>query len=312
MPTCEVVIVNYRTCQLVIDCLQSLHSEIQPGMHVTVVENASGDDSFQQLDQFIHTLNGNWVSLVAAPSNAGYAAGNNVALRRIQHAWPDYVLLLNPDTVVRPDAIRQLIQFAEQHPKAGILGSRLEDPDGTLQRSAFRFPSILAEFEDGVRIGLLTRLLARFRVPMPPADQPHRCGWVAGASMLVRREVFEQIGLLDEGYFLYYEETDFCYRAHQAGWECWYVPASRVVHLVGQSTGVTNNPQRKRRPQYWYDSRMRYFRRNHGRTYNLFADLAFAIGFGSWRCRRRLQRKPDPDPPHQWWDFVRHSLRNLV
>jgi hypothetical protein len=114
---------------------------------------------------------------------------------------------------------------------------------------------------------------------------------------------------MDEQYFLYFEETDFCLHARRAGWSCWYVPASRVMHIAGQSTGVTNRdgPPR-RRPQYLFDSRRRYFVKNHGLGYAALADVAWSVGLASWRLRRRLQRKPDPDPPSLLADSVRNSV----
>jgi len=125
--------------------------------------------------------------------------------------------------------------------------------------------------------------------------------------------VFDAIGLMDERYFLYYEEVDFCLRARRAGWACWYVPASRVVHLVGQASGVTDVKRpAKRVPRYWFESRSRYFRSNHGWLYERMASLAWAVGFGLWRVRRRLQGKPDTDPPHMLWDFVRFNFLTLA
>jgi GT2 family glycosyltransferase len=127
---------------------------------------------------------------------------------------------------------------------------------------------------------------------------------------MVRREVFETVGLMDEGYFLYFEETDFCRRARRAGWPVWHVPASRVVHLEGQSTGVTGaNLAKKPRPAYWFDSRARYFRKHLGPGYALLADVIFAVGFGLWRIQRRVRGKSDPDPPGLLRDFVRHAAR---
>ena len=132
-----------------------------------------------------------------------------------------------------------LVEFMNDHPKVGIAGSRLENPNGTPQCSAFRFHSVLSELEGGLRLGIVSRLLRNRVVAPPVSDEQHETDWVAGASMIVRHGVFADIGLMDEGYFLYFEEVDFCLRAHRAGWHCWYVPASRVVHLVGQSSGVT-------------------------------------------------------------------------
>lgn len=126
---------------------------------------------------------------------------------------------------------------------------------------------------------------------------------------MIRRPVFESIGLMDEEYFLYYEETDFCLQAKRAGWSCWYVPDSKVMHIAGQSTGVTDREgPPKRRPQYVFDSRRRYFVKNHGWLYAALADLAWSIGFGLWRLRRLVQRKPDTDPPYLLVDSLRNSV----
>jgi GT2 family glycosyltransferase len=311
MASVQIVIVNYRTPALVRDCLRSLAVEIESldGCRVTVVEGGSGDGSAEYLAAAIR--DGGWadrVELLPLAENRGFAAGNNAALRRLlgRPLPPDYVLLLNPDTVVRPGAVRALVAFLDAHPAVGIAGSRLENPDATPQRSAFRFPSVASEFEAGMRLGLISRLLRRRLVAPPVRDDCHRTDWVAGASALVRREVFESVGLLDEGYFLYYEETDFCLRARRAGWACWYVPTSRVVHLVGQSSGVTTpNRAPRRLPRYWFESRCRYFRSNHGLLYLWLATAAWLVGFALWRVRARIQRKPNRTPAYFVRDLVR-------
>ena len=185
---------------------------------------------------------GDWATILPLDQNGGFAYGNNAAIRpALQEADPPcFVLLLNPDTIVRPGALKSLVVFMESRPDIGIVGSRLEEPDGTPQQSAFRFPSVLGELEGGVRLGPVSRLLHRWAAFQPIPEEPGPVDWVAGASMIIRRQVFESIGLLDEGYFMYFEEVDFCRRARRAGWPCWYAPSSRVVHLVGQSSGVTD------------------------------------------------------------------------
>ncbi len=197
----------------------------------------------------------------------------------------------------------------DAHPRVGIAGSRLEHPDGTPQRSAFRFHSILGELESGMRLGLVSRLLDRKIVAPPVPQGTCPTDWVAGASMMIRRQVFKDVGLMDEGYFMYFEEVDFCLRARRAGWPCWYVPASRVIHLVGQSSGVTDvKKARKRRPAYWFESRRRFFRQNIGPMRTLLANVAWAGGYALYRLRRPLQRKPDADPQGLLWDFMRHGF----
>jgi N-acetylglucosaminyl-diphospho-decaprenol L-rhamnosyltransferase len=314
MKSTRIVIVNFRTPGLVIDCLRSLVEEVVAlgDCKVIVVENGSADDSTAKIGDAIRAGGWeSWAELMPIEKNLGFAGGNNVALKPILDGLtpPDYVLLLNPDTVIRPNAVKELLDFLEKNPKVGIAGSRLEDPDGTPQRSAFRFPTVSSELENGVRLGIVSRCLSNSLVAPPVSDEPHETEWLAGASMLVRREVFQAIGLMDADYFLYFEETDFCLRAKRAGWPSWYVPASRVVHLVGQASGVTDTKKPARRvPKYWFESRRRYFVKNHGAIYRRTADLAWASGFATWRLRRLVQRKADHDPPHLLWDFLKFNF----
>lgn len=310
-----IVTVNYRTSHLVIDGLRSLESEIQavPGIQVAIVDNNSGDGSVEKIRAAIAAEGwNNWVTLMPSTVNGGFAYGNNYAIRPALQSTnpPDYFLLLNPDTQIRPGAIKELLRFMEKHPDVGIAGSSFEEADGKPWPYAFRFPSFISEFEGGLRLGLVTKLLSRWKVPQTMApDREQPIDWIPGASMMVRREVFESVGLMDEGYFLYYEETDFCLQAKRAGWSCWHVPQSRVMHILGQSTGVTaTNQQPKRLPQYWFDSRRRYFLKNHGWLYAAMVDVSWLVGFSLWRARRILQRKPDADPPELLGDSIRNSV----
>lgn len=308
-----VIILNYRTGKLTIDCLRSLVDEVAalPQTQVIIVDNNSGDGSVEQIQTAITAEAWeSWVKLMPLDCNGGYAFGNNAAIRAAQAATPppDYVLLLNPDTYIRPGAFRALVQFMDAHPKVGIAGSRLEDPDGTPQRSAFRFPTVLSEVESGLRLGLVTQLLSQWVVAPPAPETDGPTDWVAGASMIIRRKVFESVGLMDEKYFLYYEEVDFCLAAQRAGWLCWYVPESRVVHYVGQSSGVTDTKREpQRRPTYWFNSRRRFFVKNYGFGYALLSELAWASSFALWRVRRAIQGKPDEDPPQLLNDFIANS-----
>jgi len=299
---------------MTIDCLRSLVCEVRslPGTHVVVSDNASGDGSVEQIKAAIETEGwGDWTSLMPLEYNGGYAFGNNAVIRKVLQSTvqPPYILLLNPDTIVRPGAIQALVNFMDERPDVGIAGSRLEDPDGTPQRSAFRFPNILSELDSGLRLGVVSKLLSKWVVAPSVPEENCQTDWVAGASMIVRREVFEAVGLLDEKYFMYYEEVDFCLKANKSGWSCWYVPQSRVVHLVGQSSGVTDTKRPpKRLPKYWFDSRRRYFLKNYGWLQAAVADAAWVFGFVLWRWRRVIQRKPDNDPPKLLGDFLVNSV----
>lgn len=312
-PVLLVAIVNYRTPQLTIDCLQSLVSEVQalPGTKVVVSDNLSGDDSVEKIQAAIAQENwGDWVSFMPLEKNGGFAYGNNEIIRPALNSDhpPKYVLLLNPDTIVRPGALTSLVKFMDENPEVGIAGSRLEDPDGTPQRSAFRFHTLFSEIESGLRLGIVSKLLEKSVVAPPVTDETCPTDWVAGASMIVRRCVFDKIGLMDDDYFMYYEEMDFCLQANRAGWPCWYVPESHVVHLVGQSSGVTDTKKPpKRLPKYWFESRKRYFTKNYGRVYAALSDILWIVCFALWRVRRIVQQKPDTDPPNFLQDFIKNS-----
>jgi GT2 family glycosyltransferase len=306
-----VVIVNYRVAGLAIDCLRSVAEEIGrvPGTHVAVCENGTGDDSAGRIQQAIDDHGwATWCTLTALDVNLGFTGGNNAILRPAMRSAdkPQYVLLLNADTIVRPNAFRALVDFMDRNPQAGIAGSRLEDPDGTPQRSAFRFQSPLGEFEGNLKLGLVSRLLRRWIVAPPVLESTFETDWVSGASMIIRREVFDDIGLLDEGYYTYFDDIDFCFNARKKGWPTWYVPASRVVHLVGQSTGVNRKP--KRLPPYMLDARRRYFLKNHGPLYAAAVDACMILGLSLWRLRVMLTGKQDTTAPHILGDSIRHSV----
>ena len=313
-----VVILNYRTPSLTIDCLHSLADEVQslPGTKVAVVDNDSGDRSLEQIQAAVAANNwSDWVSVKASGHNGGYAFGNNAAIRPALAGDnpPDYILLLNPDTTVRPVALKTLLEFMAANPQVGIAGSRLEEPDGTPQCSAFRFHTLWSEIDSSMRLGLVSKLLAKWVIAPEVSEVAHVTDWVAGASMIIRRQVFADIGLLDEDYFMYYEELDFCLQAQRAGWSCWYVPDSRVVHFVGQSSGVTNTKiPPKRRPKYWFESRQRFFLKNYGFAYTVLADSLWMLGFITWRMRRAIQQKPDNDPPQLLGDFWQNSAVRIL
>jgi len=218
------------------------------------------------------------------------------------------VHLLNPDTVLRPGAIAALTGFLQANPRAGIAGGVFENGDGSEWAIAFRFPSLLGEIEQGVRLGLVSRLLARACVPMHMGASAAPADWVSGASMMIKREVFDRIGGLDETFFLYFEETEFCHRAKRAGYEVWYVPASRVVHIAGQSTKVTErNVGPRRLPSYWFDSRRLYFTLTRGPAYAALADaLAIAAGCAGL-AKSALLGRLHGHVPHFLRDLFRHS-----
>jgi N-acetylglucosaminyl-diphospho-decaprenol L-rhamnosyltransferase len=303
MSACFVVIVNYRTAALAVACLSSLETELGAlrGGRVVVVDNASGDGSVAQIQAAIETNAwGAWAEVVALPRNGGFAYGNNRGIERARTYDPglSVVVCLNPDARVRPGALAALIEHLESHERAGIAGASIEDEQGIEQRTAHPFPSPLGELEGAAQLGLLSRLVGRVAPPAEDRARPRLCDWVSGACFAVRRQVLDDVGPLDEGYFLYYEETEFCLRARRAGWSCWIVPQARVIHDEGASTGIRD--PRRRRPSYWFDSRRRFFLQAHGAAGLLAADVLWAVGRASLVARRSIglggKRKLAPEP----------------
>ena len=308
-----VVVLCYRVPDLTIDCLRSLSTEIGrvSGAKVGVCENGTGHESAEQLRRAIEE-NGweSWVDLTVVEINRGFCGGNNLVIRPALEAddSPEYVLLLNADTIVLEHALDALVAFMDQHPKVGIAGSQLLSPEGEIQASPFRFQGIASELNRGLRFGLASKFLS----PRLVIDQskPSRAEWVSGASMILRTSMLKQIGLLDEGLYTYFDDIDICLRAQKTDWEVWYVPQSKVIHLEGASTGIQGSPKHKvkRRPTYWFQARRRFFLKNYGKLYTALADAAFLCGFTLWRLRRPIQRKPDLDPQN----FLVDSFRNSV
>jgi GT2 family glycosyltransferase len=306
-PTVVVVIVSYKSAQLTINSLKSLEVE-RHASHCTitaiVVDNASGD-----LPRIAEVSSANnwssWLTLIAAPINGGFAYGNNLGIKlAYESGRPDYFHLLNPDTEVRPGAVDALVDLLERTPEAGIAGSGIENPDGSDWPIAFRFPDVLSEISAGIE----TLLLRRWEIAQTMTKRTQPVDWICGASMMIRPAVFEAVGCLDENYFLYFEETDFCLRAKKAGFSTWYVPESRVMHIVGQSTKVTDRKLPPRRlPAYWFESRRRYFSVHYGLSYAVLIDVVGVIAQSLGFIKRRAMGRAQMVTPHFIRDLINHS-----
>lgn len=308
-----IVIVNYRTPALALDVLASLEAEVcaRGDTHVVVVENGSGDDSASVIAAGISAGNfGSWCTLFPVSANGGFAAGNNAGLRwfRDTHGnLPRYTWLLNPDTRAHAGAATALVEFLDSNPEVGIAGGRCVWEEGGLRSTAFRFQSPVTDLIGAAEFGPITRLLGGRQVALPISDTPRRVDWVSGSSMMIRREVIERIGLMDEGYFLYFEESDYCARADDAGFAVWTVPASVVTHIGGQSTGITGQHRaRNRRPRYWFYSRARFLVRKHGVAQAHLANFLWLIAYPIGSLIAALRGRDRGNPPCFWRDFLGH------
>ena len=303
------IIVNYKTPDLTIKSYRSALLELKEG-RVMVVDNDSGDGSLEKIKAAVAADGvGDRVSVVASGHNGGFGYGNNFAIRKGLAASPgfDYFYLLNSDAFPEPGSIERLIDYLERRPEAGIVGSYIHGVDGKPHNTAFRFPTAIGEFEGTLRLGVISRALKDYVVPMGFPTAPTQVDWLAGCSMMIRRQVLEEVGLFDETFFLYFEETDLCMRARRQGWLTYYVPESHVAHVGSASTGIQDIDRRV--PSYWFDSREHYFRKNYGDQYLWAANAAWLVGQSVWSVRRRIQRKPKATAPNIIQDFVRHMVR---
>ncbi|MBX9687698.1 MAG: glycosyltransferase family 2 protein [Candidatus Obscuribacterales bacterium] len=227
----SVIVVSWNVSKLLNVSLETLKRDLEAiESEVFVVDNASADDSVEMVRK-----NHSWVTLIANQENLGFAKANNQALKL---AKGDYILLLNPDTEVHPGAISCLLSFLEKNPRAGIVAPQLLNSDGSIQRSCRAFPTFAAMlyellglsklFPDNPRFGSY-KMLDFDHTELRQVDQPE------GACLMLRRSVIEQVGTLDEGFFMLFEEVDWCYRIKEAGWEIWFEPQAHVVHHYGQS-----------------------------------------------------------------------------
>ncbi len=308
------VILNWRSADMTLQAAEAALVALQ-GIQgaLTIVDNDSGDGSFDAMSQAVKDrgwdVGPQQVRVMQSGRNGGFGAGNNVGIRAglPDGSKPDFVYILNSDAFPKPDAIRALLDHLKMQPKTGFAGSHLYGEDGAAHRTAFRFPSIAGEVEAAARFGPITRLLQNSVIAAPIPDHTGVADWLAGASLMMRQSVLDEIGLFDERFFLYFEETDLSLRAARAGYPSDFVMESHVVHIGGASTGMK---EWQRIPQFWLDSRWYYFAKNHGRLYATFATMGHVAAGLLWRARLLVQRKDRGDPPYFLRDLISHSLRS--
>lgn len=228
----SVIIVNWNTAQVTCDCLESVYQ--QPDgidFEVIVVDNASSDDSVAVIEEKFPQ-----VVLIENDDNRGFAVANN---QGIAIAKGKYVLLLNSDTVVLDNAIEKAVEFADTRCDAAVIGCRVLNPDKSLQPTCFMYPSVLNMVLSAsylYKIFPNSKFFGRERMSWWDREDEREVEVVTGCFMLVRREAMEQVGTMDERFFMYGEETDWCYRFKQAGWNVMFSPCAQIIHLGGASS----------------------------------------------------------------------------
>ncbi|WCR12303.1 glycosyltransferase family 2 protein [Paracoccus stylophorae] len=306
------IILNWRTPDMTIRAAEAAIAAMEGvAGGIVIVDNDSGDGSEERLRAAVADSGWSRVRVVQSGRNGGFGAGNNAGIRTglADGARPDYVYLLNSDAFPAPDAIRVLRDHLQDHKQTGLAGSYIHGTDDAPHVTCFRFPSVASEFEGAAQTGPISRLLRHAVIPQPIPEQVARMDWVAGASLMMRQDMLDRIGAFDEEYFLYFEETDLCLRAARAGWQTDYVPASRVAHIGSVSTGMK---EWARTPDYWFDSRWRYFRKNHGLATAVAATLAQTAGLAINRLRVALGSSRRSGSRGFMRDLLAHDIRALT
>lgn len=295
----SICIANWNAADYLRSCLRSIVAQAwRSTWEVIVVDNASTDESVALARQELLPGQGR---LIVNPANRGFAAANNQAFAL---AKGRYLLLLNNDTVILPGAIDQLVAFADAHPEAGLVGCRLLNPDGSLQPSCRSFPSLRIML---FRALYLDKLLPHNRwtganyLSYWPHDTVRPVDVASGCCLLARRELLEQVGPLDERFFFYFEETDWCRRAWQAGWQVYFTPQAQVIHYGGRSS----SRQSTQSSVLYLDSLLKYFRKHHGSlavvVVRLLAVLETGLRLGYWMFRALLPRSPASSEKPDFW-----------
>jgi N-acetylglucosaminyl-diphospho-decaprenol L-rhamnosyltransferase len=252
----SVIIVSWNVRDLLLRCLLSVAPDGY-SCEIVVVDNGSTDGSTDMVRSSFPE-----VRLVANAENRGFTAANNQGLALAQGR---HLLLLNPDTEVQGDALSTMVGYLDDHPEVGALGPQLRYPDGSLQSSRRRFPTFATALVESTVVQEWwrdNRILRRYYMADTPDDAIQEVDWLVGACLLVRREAYQHVGGLDEGFFMYSEELDWCRRLKAAGWQIVYLPAAVVVHHEGKSSEQVVPA----RHIYFQSSKVRYFRKHHGRV----------------------------------------------
>jgi GT2 family glycosyltransferase len=266
----SIIIVNWNTRQLLLDCLRSIYGTVRKvSFEVSVVDNGSADGSVEAVARSYPD-----VTIIANGRNEGFAKANNIAMRRMQG---EYAVLLNSDTLLREGSLDGMHAFMQSHPEAGLCGPQLLYGDGRKQTSTGTFPRVLSEYTSAS----LVRLLSPDKHPgkEPGYRGPTPVDFIIGACMFARKSAIDDVGMLDEEYFFYYEEIDWCFRMNRAGWQVYHIPDIEIVHFGGQSIRDINL---RARVESWR-SRYLFFQKSRGLSgIGMFG--LHALGLGQTLC----------------------------
>lgn len=304
-PDLSIIIVSWNVRELLEGCLRSISGRSELALQIIVVDGASSDGSAAMVAEKFPE-----VELVVCQENVGFPRGNNVGLER---ANGRYILLLNPDTIVHDDALAKMVSYLEQNPQVGVVGPQLLNEDGSVQSSRRRFPTLRTAFFESTWLQPYApqAVLDTHFVRDVADDETAVVEWVMGACLMTRQEVVAQVGGMDEKYFMYSEELDYCRRIHEVGWQVVYYPQAQVTHLSGKSSeqAVTYRHINFNR------AKLRYFRKYHGRLAAGVLRIFLLASYGWQLTLEAIKGAVGHKRPLRWqrvkayWMVLRSGLR---
>ncbi len=277
----SIIIVNYNAGRLLKECIDSIYKEsIATPFDVWVVDNNSQDDSITMIKEYFPQVN-----VIENKENVGFARANNQAIAK---CTGDYILILNPDTLILQNAPEKIVNFMGENPTVGICGCKVLNEDGTLQLACRRsIPTPGVAFFRLTGLSKLfpnSKIMAKYNLTYLGPDQPHEVDAVSGAFLMIRRKVVDNIGKLDERFFMYGEELDWCFRAKKAGWKVMYYPNAKIIHYKGECSKSNN-----RKVTFEFYRSMYLFHKKHfAENYNPIINIIIYAGIllkalMSWR-----------------------------
>jgi GT2 family glycosyltransferase len=311
-----VVIVNYATGKLLEASITKLQEEAikyRLSLNVIIVDNNSPDDSVKIINDFIDRNQWQkWVTVLAEAENHGFAKGNNIGFKKVldndEYDDEQYILCLNPDAYITDGAINELLIHASSNKDVGIVGSHLINENGSPRASCFNDPSALRELQRGLQLGLMARVFKQPTVSRQASEFIEKVDWVSGASFLFNASILKITGLMDETFFLYFEEADFMRKVRACNYDIVSIPSSKVIHLAGQSTQIKGGKSTVGKiPPYWYRSWRHYFTKNNDFIYAWFAGCFWILGRMVRNTINYLKRTHNNDG-HHIFDFIKYAL----
>jgi len=278
-PVLSIVIVTFNSAAVIGECLRSIEREQTSNIFETIVVDNGSTDGTPDLVRSEFP----WVNLLADHGNLLFAGGNNYGFKQ---ATSSLIFMLNPDTVIHPGALHHLVAFANAHPQAGMIAPHLVNPDGSLQHNTFRFPDLQQAL-----YGFFERLAPidspqNGRYPSADYERVRAVEHILGAALLFRRDLYDRLPGMDEKFGIYFEETDWCYRARQAGWQLLYTPEATITHLGAHST--SRNPEQS--SAQFYKSQSYFYRKNYGLLKYLALKILTVFGLLYWLARSLVGR----------------------